>query len=62
MDELLREEKRRHSRVMRRREERDDRGNLWARGREMKRKREQRGVGGVCQVFPSQLYWSVAVS
>lgn len=46
MDELLREEKRRHSRMMRRREERDDRGNLWARGREMKRRREDRGLGG----------------
>lgn len=34
---------------MRRREERDDRGNLWARGREMKRKRRRgnRGGGGV---------------
>lgn len=46
MDELLREEKRRHSRTMRRREERDDRGNLWARGSEMKRKKEGGGCGG----------------
>lgn len=45
----------------RRREERDDRGNLWARGREMKRRREQKGEGGVPGV-PLTAVWSVAVS
>jgi len=50
-DELLREEKRKRSHRKRtwdeaeeEWEERDDRGNLWARGREMKRKRERRGA------------------
>lgn len=41
---------------MRRREERDDRGNLWARGSEMKRKKE--GGGGA----PGVLLTAVLVS
>ncbi len=42
----------------RRREERDDRGNLLARGREMKRRRRGGGVPGV----PLTAVWSVVVS
>lgn len=59
MDELLREERGKHSRGDEEEEEweeRDDRGNLWARGSEMKRRRRGNRGGKVSQVFPSQLY------
>lgn len=65
MDELLREERGKHSRGDEEdeeweerddRDDRDDRGNLWARGSEMKRRRRGNRGGGVSQVFPSQLY------
>lgn len=43
-------------------EERDDRGNLWARGREMIRRRGEEGAeGGGVPGVPLTAVWSVAV-